>query len=330
MKRDGGMACRITLCYRAEIGEAPEGRRINEVRPASALRYRLYCPLPIPAAQQEVCGPFAFSQEPTFIAPQDALQRTALLDWDVSRPLEARMTYVQRPRWVDPFGPAPQAPIYADRPPCPDDLAEQPPHLAFTPFLRALAGEVVGVERDALCKARLIYDYVTTHVDYSFMRPYRLIENGAEYAAVNGRGDCGIQALLFIALCRLSGVPARWQSGLFAAPGDVGSHDWAQFYAEPFGWLFADCSFGGSAYRAASRGGANAEVARARWRFYFGNLDPYRAVFNRAYFARFDPPTLSPRGDPYDNQTGELDAYPCPAWTSATTMENCERLGEDA
>ena len=34
-----------------------------------------------------------------------------------------------------------------------------------------------------------------------------------------------MQALLFITMCRIAGVPARWQSGLYAEPGSVGMHD---------------------------------------------------------------------------------------------------------
>ena len=53
-----------------------------------------------------------------------------------------------------------------------------------------------------------------------------------------------MQALLFITLCRMSGIPARWQSGLYATEFYTGCHDWAQFYIEPYGWVFADPSFG--------------------------------------------------------------------------------------
>ena len=101
------------------------------------------------------------------------------------------------------------------------------------------------------------------------MREYfTLPDSIPDYYAAGLRGDCGVQALLFITLCRCAGIPARWQSGLFVTPYAQGCHDWAQFYVAPYGWLFADCSFGGSAWRA-----GNAE----RHAFYFGNLDPFRA-----------------------------------------------------
>ncbi len=46
------------------------------------------------------------------------------------------------------------------------------------------------------------------------MPEYFLLDDIAEYCAVNQKGDCGVQALLFITLCRIVGIPARWQSGL--------------------------------------------------------------------------------------------------------------------
>ena len=49
-------------------------------------------------------------------------------------------------------------------------------------------------------------------------------------------------ALTFITLCRIAGIPARWESGFAVAPGDAGCHDWARFYVAPKGWMYADCS----------------------------------------------------------------------------------------
>ena len=40
-------------------------------------------------------------------------------------------------------------------------------------------------------------------------------------------------ALTFITLCRIAGIPARWESGFAVAPGDAGCHDWARFYVAP-------------------------------------------------------------------------------------------------
>lgn len=103
---------------------------------------------------------------------------------------------------------------------------------------------------------------------------------------------------MFITLCRIVGIPARWQSGLYVNPEYIGCHDWAQFYVEPYGWLFADPSFGGGALR---------NNCEKRWNFYFGNLDPFRMVANSEFHYQFLSEKKYLRSDPYDNQVGEAE-----------------------
>ncbi|SDW47869.1 transglutaminase-like domain-containing protein [Tepidimicrobium xylanilyticum] len=172
------------------------------------------------------------------------------------------------------------------------------PHIRFSPFLRELAKEIVGSESNPLVKARKIYDYITKNVQYSYVRQYAAIINVPEYAAYNLKGDCGIQAMLFITLCRIVGIPARWQSGLVVNPNYIGCHDWAEFYIEPYGWLFADPSFGGSGLR---------NKNEKRWNFYFGHVDPFRMVANSEFHYNFYPKKKFLRQDPYDNQEGEME-----------------------
>ena len=130
------------------------------------------------------------------------------------------------------------------------------------------------------------------------MRQYAAITNIPEYCAYNQKGDCGVQAILFITLCRIIGIPAKWQSGLHVDPYSAGCHDWAEFYVEPYGWLFADPSFGGGALR---------NNDKERWNFYFGNLDPFRMVANSDFHYDFYPERKFLRHDPYDNQVGEIE-----------------------
>lgn len=182
--------------------------------------------------------------------------------------------------------------------PTEEDLAEQLPHLCFTPYLKSMVEEVVGTENNPLKKAKAIYDYITTRVMYSFVRGYFQIPQHVDFIASGMKGDCGLQALLFIAMCRIAGIPARWQSGLYTNPLNVGNHDWALFYLEEYGWLYADCSFGGAAYRAGDL---------ERWEFFFGNLEPYRLPAASAYQADFFFEKRFLRTDPYDNQNGEVE-----------------------
>ena len=71
------------------------------------------------------------------------------------------------------------------------------------------------------------------------------------------------------------------------------------FYVEEYGWLYADPSFGGSAY---ASGDEN------RRRFYFGNLDPYRMTANHAFQQEFAVKKDFMPIDPYDNQSGEIES----------------------
>jgi transglutaminase-like putative cysteine protease len=292
MKWDGGLTMRLQLTTTLQIeDDAFEQDRL----------YRVHLPIPSPAAQQQDVQVLNVQPNPQHLARESAPQRTAFFEermrenWAFS----ATSSFTQQLIYCDPLAPNGQRILYPmAHPPVREDLDPQLPHLAFTPYLQALCRELVGDEVIPVRRAKRFYDFITGQVLYSYVRNYLLIENGAEYAAVNLRGDCGLQALLFIALCRMAGIPARWQSGLYAAPGDAGSHDWAWFYTEAWGWLPVDCSFGGAARR-----GGNAE----RREFYFGNLDPYRAVFNHAYMAAFQPERRFQRNDPYDNQSGEIE-----------------------
>lgn len=180
--------------------------------------------------------------------------------------------------------------------PLPEDTSEGRPHIAFTPYLRQLTEHVVDGLEDPLDRARAIYDYLTQHIDYRYQPPYLLLGSIADDCAHSLRGDCGVMALTFITMCRIAGVPARWQSGLYVAPDSVGPHDWAEFYTPQTGWLNADVSFGSSARRMGEEW---------RRRHYFGNLDPWRMVANDRFQAEFVPAFDGMREDPYDNQMGE-------------------------
>ena len=262
--------------------------------------YRAWLPVPARSAQQSDIR--LLSGDPDEIAPEDAEARTAywrrtLTAWDKFR---LTYSYVTCIRYADPLhAPAPEAPLYPDAPPPTGaDLREEGAYIRFTPYLRALEQELAQDADTPAEKAWRYYEFVTTKVKYSFMRDYFQIDHHGEYCAVNLKGDCGLQALLFISLCRIGGIPARWQSGLSIDESYIGSHDWAQFYLPGWGWLFADPSFGGGAYRNGSA---------SRHAFYFGNIDPMRMAANRRYQAEIMPPMEHFRIDPFDNQSGEIE-----------------------
>lgn len=175
-------------------------------------------------------------------------------------------------------------------------VSERLPHIAFTPYLRKLAEEIVSGESNPYLRAWHIYKWITENVKYALVPEYSTIECVSDYAALNLRGDCGVQALLFITLCRISGVPARWQSGWYLNPIKPSPHDWAQFYIEPYGWLYADPSFGG-----------HRKSIEKYHKFYFGNIDHFRLIANIDISSEFTPPKTHYRSDNVDNQRGEVE-----------------------
>lgn len=177
-------------------------------------------------------------------------------------------------------------------------LEEKAPHIVFSPYLKSLVNDIIGKEKNPLIKAKKIYDYITSHVMYSFVRQYVTLPLIPEYVATGLKGDCGVQAILFITMCRIAGIPATWQAGLYATPYEIGNHDWARFYIAPYGWLYADCSFGGSAYR---------HHSKLRRDFYFGNLEPFRIPSACEFQGDLVPSKTYLRRDPYDHQTGEVE-----------------------
>ncbi len=287
LEETGSAACRIRL--RAQLRVAD-----SAFRPGEPLLVHL--PIPAPAVNMENIQILECSPQPARIAPETAGQRTVSFAcapqenplFTVEYQYDCRAVY----RPLDPEKVSPLQPDF--------DTQEQAPHIRFTPFIRALCKELSAGETNPLKLARKFYDYCTTVVTYAFMREYATLTQIPEYAGLGLKGDCGVQALLFITLCRCAGIPARWQSGLYVTPYDVGCHDWAMFYVVPYGWLFADPSFGGSAYRSGNKLGHD---------HYFGSLDPFRMAANSQFQWEFDPPKAQLRADPTDNQRGEAE-YP--------------------
>ncbi|MBO8161051.1 MAG: transglutaminase domain-containing protein [Thermosipho sp. (in: Bacteria)] len=178
------------------------------------------------------------------------------------------------------------------------DLSEKPPHILFTPYLGKILNTILkdtDKENDYIT-ARKIYDYLSLNVSYSYVLPYALYDNIPEYVTTTFKGDCGFYAITFITLCRMAGIPAKWQSGWFVTPFGASPHDWALIYLKDTGWVPVDLSFGSSRRE-------NEEMRL----FYFTNLDGFRMFANLDFQADFTPRKKFYRNDPYDNQVGEME-----------------------
>lgn len=302
MRERGHATRRIVLHATLEVAD-PALRE----RAAAAQRVRVWLPLPRACEQQSAIEVLAATPGAR-IAPVDAPQRTVFWEGHGLERCEVTYAYTSCAPYHDM-----DAIVAAEAQMAPEAIAaameaaraarwlgEQEPHIVFTPYLRNLAARIVD-EVGAVTptqRARAIYDWVTNAIDYRYQPPYFLLDCIPQMAATELRADCGVFALTFITLCRIVGVPARWQSGLYVRPGDAGGHDWAQFFSPAAGeWLWADCSFGSAGRRT---GDTRKRV------HYFGNLDPWRMVSNGEFFAPLDPPFDGMRDDPFDNQRGEM------------------------
>ena len=286
MKQNGSMTNRIRI--RATV-------KLKEEHFTPGMFIRAHLPIPAACQQQKDIRIEKLWPENGRIAPEDAHQRTVCWEeyMEENHEFLVEYSYLHTAAFTDAYNGTGTAGSYDF------DLEELEPHMVFTPYLKALCRELTEGITDPLKKAQAFYDFITLNMKYTYMPSYVLLENMAENCALHFTGDCGIFALLFLTLCRCAGIPAQWQSGLTAEPDFIGGHDWVRFYVEPYGWIFADPSYGTGAVRAGSE---------ERRQFYFGNLDPYRMVANSAFQTNFTVPKEQWRADPYDNQLGEMES----------------------
>ena len=287
MEREGGLTARITL-----------KASIKTRKPSAGKKIQAWLPIPADCPQQSEIE--ILDATPGYVlGPADSPARTIYWESRDRDSFEVTYRYKHHAAYVDPYT------LTCDDLQPTFDTQEELPHIAFTPYLRELCARITKGCKTPVEKAGAIYDYVTGTVDYRYQPAYVLLDSIADSCAKELRGDCGVMALLFITLCRIAGIPARWQSGLSARPDDSGAHDWAMFYIAPYGWLYADPSFGSGARR-------NGEVSRRK--HYFGNLDPCRMVANSVFQAPLTPPNPCYRNDPYDNQLGEMTVDGAGLW----------------
>lgn len=234
------------------------------------------------------------------VAPQDALQRTAYLERtaQAGTPTEFSVTYEltihARHFAIDParVRPAPADPALAPY------LEQRPPHVVFTPALREFSRKAVGQEKNPYRIAQRLFAAVD-RIPWAGAREYSTLSNISDYALRAGHADCGQQTLLLIALLRLNGIPARWQSGWTFSDEAVGydnMHDWGWLYLAPYGWVPMDVT----------TGALDSDDPQLRG-FYLGSLDAYRIAFNDDWSRPLLPQKRHFRSETVDSQRGEAE-----------------------
>jgi transglutaminase-like putative cysteine protease len=142
----------------------------------------------------------------------------------------------------------------------------------------SLARKIVGKETNPFLKAQAIYQYLTDTLsfpqdqDTSNHDVLRILDSGRPIA------DSYVYSVLFCALARAVGIPARSVAGYIAC-SDLAAveHYWAEFYLDDFGWVPVDPILGdGKKYKDFTPQN-NAKT------YYFGNLDNDHITITRGY-----------------------------------------------
>ncbi len=175
-------------------------------------------------------------------------------------------------------------------------LKEEPPHIVFNDSIKNLSRRILGDEKNPYRMAQKLFAWVDRHIIWASAREYSTIRDLSLYPIINHHGDCGIQTMLFITLCRYNGIPARWQSGWEFKPPSDSMHDWGMIYFKPYGWMPVDVTYG-----LRNSGDENFKY------FYLQGMDSYRLIFNDGFAQRFAPPKKYIRSETVDSQRGEVE-----------------------
>ena len=136
-----------------------------------------------------------------------------------------------------------------------------------------LARSVVGGERNPYRQARALYEYLITRLE-----PAPPAGEGDPLRSLETRkADAYSYAILFCALARAAGIPARPVAGYLLERGQdsASRHYWAEFYLETVGWIPVDPFLGEGRIRVSIPPEANPRS------YYFGSLDFDRITFSK-------------------------------------------------
>jgi hypothetical protein len=171
------------------------------------------------------------------------------------------------------------------------------------------ASAIVLGERNPYRKARAIYEWILNRLEPvsagSERDPVRLLDTR--------KGDAYAYTMLFCALARAAGLPARPVAGYLLDQGEKADrHYWAEFYLPTIGWIPVDPFLGEGKVRVTLPADANPRV------YYFGNLDHSHIAFSKGLIElsamdpmgrtvrRTDIPSLQVM---HEEASGNLSAY---------------------
>ncbi len=118
------------------------------------------------------------------------------------------------------------------------------------PAIKENAKEIIQDILNPFSKGKAIYNFIANNIKYENSEEYAGFRSPYEILLVK-KGNCADLARLFIALARVSGIPARQVNGMVFSP-DVSAnksikkyeHAWVEIYLPKYGWLPVDPTSG--------------------------------------------------------------------------------------
>jgi len=270
--------------------------RLENLGPGTIKSGRIAIAVPTNSPRQQLLSPIKYRPQPAQVVTDRWGQEIALYPIrdlaphqriEVSYTLKARLgaiSYVLLPERAGTLEEIPQQ--VRDR-----YLVEGSRYFITEDLVKSRAKEITAGEGNTYWIARKIFKWVINHLEYERVGGWDV----APTLIKRGTGSCSEYAFLFIALCRASGLPARFEGGT-AMRGDEASvdgvyHRWAEVYLPGYGWVPIDPSRGDRKYGAERIGAIGRLSNRLFVTTYGGGDSPYLGWGTTTH-----PPATSARG----------------------------------
>jgi len=187
------------------------------------------------------------------------------------------------------------------------------PSITITDDIKKTAQAIVGNEKNPYLQAKKVYEYFMKNIFYSYV-PH--ISLGARqypesiYVYENKYGDCGAQSMLYSAMLRSLGVPARTTGGyqMFPLGAGYGGHFWAEFYLPNYGWVPVDVTAADMADYIVN---ATDEEKTIIKNYFFGNMDYFRMNIQKDVDLKLSPEPNEPPIIPMAIQQPSVECLTC-------------------
>ncbi len=144
--------------------------------------------------------------------------------------------------------------------------------------VKELSTKIIGKEKNAWKKAKLLYDYMCEN--FSIQAKVRNGDSNPLDLISNASGDAYDFAVIYTALLRAAEIPAYTDGGVLVNQ-DLQSqaHWWCEFYIDRVGWIPVDPALGAGLE---FKQWTDSEVSDEK-SYYFGNMDSHHILFSRGW-----------------------------------------------